>query len=274
MDSDPSLIFYDIASSPPLRTFAANPWKTRLALNYKCVSYRTQWVHLPDITSVRQQLGVPANRTLPDGAPFHTLPVIQDTEKGQLLGDSFEIAQYLDSAYPDGPRLIHPHTTGLTAAFNARVDGIFTKYAILCSQMPFDPAVEDAVKAIFAKRASAMSVDMAAFGGEQREQLLLQMEADLGELAKAYSHTGGTTDYFWRTGGTEKSQSQRPPPGRESAKVFLDGDEPAYADLIVAAWLKMFEAAMPAEDWQRVRGFQSGRWGRLVDALRRCSDIK
>lgn len=267
-------MLYDIASSPPLRTFAANPWKTRLALNFKGINYRTSWVQMPDIGSVREKLGVPANRTLPDGAPFHTLPAVQDTEKGVLVGDSFEIALYLDSAYPDGPTLIRPMTTGLTAAFNARVDGMFTKYAILCSQMPFDPKVADAVKEIFTSRAKTMFVNDLQLSDEQREQLLTAFEADLGELAKAYRHTGGTTDYFWRKTGTDEAQSQRPPPGREGGMPFLDGNEPAYADFTVGAWLKMMEAAMPPEDWQRVRKWQGGRWGQLVDALSKWSEIK
>lgn len=275
MNHEASLVFYDIASAEPRRTFAPNPWKTRLALNRKGIDYRTSWVHMPDIQAVRESLGVPANRTLPDGAPFHTLPVIQDTEKGIIIGDSFEIALYLDKAYPERPHLFHPHTAGLTAAFNARVDGIFTKYAILCSRMPFDAKVADAVKEIFAKRARTMSVENMELGQQQREQLLVAFEADLGELAKAYRHTGGTTDYLWRAGGTDQAQSQRPAEGREDGKPFLeDDDQPVYADFIVGAWLKMCEAAMPPEDWQRVRTFQGGQWARLVDALGKWSDIK
>lgn len=211
MSSEESIIFYDIASSLPLRTFAPNPWKTRFALNFKCLPYRTQWVDMPDIASLREELGVPANRTHPDSTPYHTLPVVQDATTGKLLGDSFEIALYLESAYPEGPSLFRPLTTGLTAALNAHVDGIFTKFASLCSQMPFDPRVEDAVSAMFARRAAATPPDL-QFGNEQPEKMLVSFEAALGELAKAYRHTGGTTDYVWRAGGTEEAQSQRPPP--------------------------------------------------------------
>lgn len=273
MSAEPSIVFYDIASAPPLRTFAANPWKTRLALNYKGLNYRTQWVQMPDITAMREKLHVPANRTLPDGTAYHTLPVIQDTEMGKILGDTFEIALFLDEAYPNMPSLFRRHTVGLTAAFNARIDGIFTKYAILCSQMPFDPSVAAAVGAMFAKRAESMNVTM-KLGSEQREQKMAEFEADLGELSKSYRHTGGTTDYFWRQGGTDKAQSQRAPPGREVGGPFLDGTEPVYADFIVCAWLKMFEAAMLEEDWKRVRSWQGGFWGQIVDALGKWSEIK
>lgn len=181
--------------------------------------------------------------------------------------------QYLDKAYPDAPTLIRPGTTGLTAAFSQYIDGLFTKYAILCTEMPFAPEVADKVKAMFAKRAGAMSVDL-SLGDEQREQMMQQYEASLGELAKAYRHTGGTTDYWWRAGGTADAQRQRPPPGREQGGPFLDGDEPCYSDFIVGAWLKMSEAAMKPEDWQRVRTWQGGLWGRVVDGLSKWSAIK
>ena len=86
------IVFYDIASGPPVRTFAPNPWKTRYALNFKTVTYKTQAVDMPDIASVREQLGVPANRTLPNGSPYHTLPLIHDRTTNQFIGDTFEIA--------------------------------------------------------------------------------------------------------------------------------------------------------------------------------------
>lgn len=271
MASSQSITFYDIASAPPQQTFAANPWKTRLALNFKGIPYQTKCVEMPDITSVREELGVPANRTLPDGTPYHTLPVIVDHGTGKKLGDSFEIAQYLDEAYPSADStLIRQYTTGLTAAFNAHIDGIFTKYAILCSKMPFDPSVADKVKEIFASRAGAMAVDL-QIDDAKLEGMMVAFEASLGELAKAYRHTGGTTDYFWRQGGTDEKQKQR---GREQVGPWLDGDTPCYSDFIVGAWLKMFEASMTKQNWERVRGWQGGLWGRIVDGLGKWSEMK
>ncbi|USW53099.1 Putative glutathione S-transferase, Thioredoxin-like superfamily [Septoria linicola] len=272
MSTEPALTFYDIASALPSRTFAANPWKTRLALNYKGIPYKTRWVQMPDITAVREQLGVPANRTHADGTPYHTLPVVEDHSTGKIVGDTFEIAQYLDNTYPspDGKNLFRPLSTGLTAAHNAHIDGIFTKFAILCSRMPFDPSVQDEVTAIFAKRATTMAVDM-NFGEEQRKAMIGSFEAALGELAKSYRHTGGTTDYFWLPKGTEEAQKQR---GRQEVGPFLDGKDPVYADFIVGSWLKMFEASMPEADWQDVRSWHGGLWGRIVDALKPWSEMK
>lgn len=270
-----TLVFYDIASDKPLRTFSPNPWKTRFALNYKKLPYRTEWVQMPHIRAVREKLGVPANRTLPDGTPFHTLPVIHDPANGgALVGDTFEIAEYLDRTYPDAPRLLRPHTTGLTAAFNARVDTLFTTYTILAAEMPFDPAYRDEIYAIFAGRFGAKSFEDMKLPEAQREPTWTAFEHALGELAKAYRHTGGTTDHFFRPSGTAAEQRQRAPPGREQGSVWLDGDGPAYADFIVGAWLKMMQASMAEKDFQRIRSWHDGLWGRLVDALEPYAEIK
>ncbi|KAK4551412.1 hypothetical protein LTR86_011178 [Recurvomyces mirabilis] len=252
--TDP-IVFYDIASKQPLTTFGPNPWKTRLALNFKGLPYKTQWVQMPDISRVREELGIPANRTLPDGTPYHTLPAMNDN------------ALHLDSAHPDTPRLFRPDTHGLTAAFNAYVDGIFTKHVGLSTKMPFDAAVEEEVMAIFAKRAGVEKLDDVQPSEEERKSLLSSFQSGLGELAKAYQHTGGTTDWIWRPNGTDQAQRQRPPAGRKGTEIQLDGDEFVYADFIVGAWLKMMEGSIPDSEWQLVREWHGGIWGRLVDAL-------
>lgn len=274
MSAAQPLVFYDIASAPPLRTFAPNPWKTRLALNLKGLPYRTEWISMPDIPAARQRLNLPATRTLPDGTPYHTLPALHDPTTATLLGDSFEIALYLDRAYPARPALFRPLTAGLTAAFNAHVDGLFTRHAALCSAMPIDPRIEAEVQAIFARRAGAASWADLQLGAAQRESLLASFEAALGELAKAYRHTGGTTDYVWRARGTDEKQAQRAPEGRAEGAPFLDGEAPVYADLIVGAWLKMMEASLPGEEWAQVRTWQGGMWGRLVEVLDAWAEIK
>lgn len=267
-----SIILYDIASAQPLRTFSPNPWKTRYALNLKRLHYTTKWVQLPDIPSVRQELGVPANRTLPDGSPYHTLPMIHDTSTGAKVGDTFEIALYLDKTYQNAPRLIQPGTTGLTAAFNAQVDGLFTRHVLLADQMPFDAAVAEQIQNIFAQRMGVTTLPKTALNSEDRQKLLAAFENAMGEFVKAYYHTGGTTDYFWSPSGTAVEQAQMK--GREQGGPWLDGDEPAYADLIVGAWLAMMEASMKNEDWERLRSWQGGFWGRLHDALAPLREIK
>ncbi|KAJ7017729.1 hypothetical protein C8F04DRAFT_1259583 [Mycena alexandri] len=79
-----------------------------------------------------------------NGTPFYTLPIIQDPLMGKIVGGSFDIAQYLDAAYPDGPRLPpRPprRSTEVHRTFTAHVDKIFTDgIVILCSHgLPFNP---------------------------------------------------------------------------------------------------------------------------------------
>jgi glutathione S-transferase len=265
MSASDKITFYDIASGPPVRTFAPNPWKTRYALNLKKNAYKTEPVDMPDIASVRQKLGVPANRTLPDGSPYHTLPLIHNPSTGGFIGDTFEIALHLDRTYPAGPQLFRPGTVGLTAALNARVDEMFTKYVALSDNMPFPKESEEKIYGMFSSRFGLSSLDEMAMSAEAREALFVGFENALGEFAKAYRHVGGTTDTVWRATGTATAQAQKQ--GREEVGPYLDGDEPVYADLIVGAWLAMAATCMSEEDWKRVRSWDGGLWGRIHDAL-------
>ncbi len=53
------------------------------------VPFTTTWVDILDIPEVRKALGCPAVRQLDDPA------------SGAVVGDSFDIAEYLDAAFPD-----------------------------------------------------------------------------------------------------------------------------------------------------------------------------
>lgn len=265
MSTDSQIVFYDIASNAPLRTFAPNPFKTRYALNFKKVAYRTHAIDMPDIAEARLKLNAPANRTLPDGSAYHTLPLIHDQFTGSIIGDSFEIALYLDKTYPDGPQLFRPGTVGLTAALNSRVDGLFTKYVALSDSMPFPPESKDRINKIFAARFGLKDLDSMKMSASAREAMFVEFEHALGEFAKAYRHAGGTTDYVWRPSGTAAEQAQNQ--GREEVGPWLDGDGPAYADFIVGAWLGHMAESMPKEDLARVRSWHGGLWARIHDAL-------
>jgi len=272
MASSNEIIFYDIASNAPLRTFAPNPWKTRYALNHKNIAYRTEAVDMPDIASVREKLGVSANRTLPNGSPYHTLPLIHDQSTNAFIGDTFEIALYLDRTYPQHPPLFRPGTIGLVAALNNRVDDLFTKYVALSDIMPFPETSKETINGIFAARFGLTNLEDMALSASAREALFVGFENALGEFAKAYAHTGGTTDTVWSATGTAKAQKQKQ--GREEVGPWLDGDEPVYADFIVGGWLAMAATCMPPRDWERVRAWHGGLWGRVHDALEPLREMR
>jgi len=260
-----NLEFYDIAMRPPdgKHNCAVNPWKTRLALNFKSIPYKTTWVQLPDISRIRQNLNIPACRKFADGTDFYTLPILVDPNTSRKLGDSFDIAVYLQKQYPEANDLFPPQSLDYVynpeteiliplsqcddgeypqyARFNMNVDAAFTSHVMLMAHgMPFDPATAEACKAEFVRRAGVSCWDDFAVGGEVREKIVASFESMLGGLAKLFENTDGP---------------------------FILGHRASYADLIVGAWLMLSSRTLPAEEWELVRGWHGGVFGRLFDAL-------
>ncbi|KAF8188704.1 hypothetical protein BJ912DRAFT_968244 [Pholiota molesta] len=250
MNPSKPIIFYDIGSPLPT-TYAPNPWKTRYALNFKRVQHKTEWVDLPDVVSVRKKLGAPPNRTFFDGTPFYTLPVIQDPATGEIVGDSFDIALYLDRTYTEAtgtPALFPPATVALQRAWNKEVDAIFTPFAILCIHgIPMHPATQEVTRAAFVQRAQKEKWEDFNLQGEERAKKLEELKSKLGELAVFYRDVEGP---------------------------LLGGENPIYADLIVGAWLAFCKFTMPAKEWEAVQTWQDGMWGKLDRALANYTEIK
>jgi glutathione S-transferase len=219
------ILFYDIASGPPVRPFAPNPWKTRYALNFKRANFVTEWVDLSEVTSTRKNLGANPVRFFGDGEPFYTLPVIKDISTNTIVGDSFDIAVYLDKTLPNGP-LLFRHSIGLYAAFNAHVDSIFPTAALLFSHgLPFNPQTAEQCKAEFCRR-SGKKWEELTVSGEERKKVFF----------------------------------------RFSDGPFIGGEQADYADIIVGAWLMFLSHTVT--EWEEIRTWHDGLWGRLHDALK------
>ncbi|KAI0404017.1 hypothetical protein F4802DRAFT_569423 [Xylaria palmicola] len=234
--SDP-ILFYDIASGPPVRPFAANPWKVRYALNFKRADFATEWVDLSEVASTRKALDADAVRFFGDGEPFYTLPVIKDPATGAVVGDSFDIAVYLDAKYPGGLGLFRG-PVGLYAALNAHVDDVFFHGAPLCTGMPLNPATAETSKAEFCRRAGVGTWEELITTGAQRKAIVGAFQARLGETAKLFRFAEGP---------------------------FLGGREADYADILIGGWLMFMSHASP--EWEEIRTWHGGIWGRLHDAL-------
>lgn len=270
-----SIIFYDIAHKPPVleSCCSPNPWKTRLALNFKGVQYSTSWVALPDISKVRQGLGQPACRQFADGTDFYTLPVIQDTATKSTVGDSFDIAIYLQRTYPNsgGGDLFPAQALNYNcvlnseiliplskredggfpeyARFNINVDAAFTSHVqLMVDGIPFDPATIEQSRAEFVRRAGVSSWDDFKLTGEAREKLIESFKNTLGHLAKLFLENDDGP--------------------------FLLGQQASYADLIVGAWLRMAHVTLPKQEWEELRRWHSGVFGQLHDALDKYAEVK
>ncbi|KAI9931141.1 hypothetical protein ASPWEDRAFT_47580 [Aspergillus wentii DTO 134E9] len=262
------IVFYDIAMRPPVtETYSApNPSKTRFALNFKKIPYKTSWVPLPDVSKVRRSLDIPACRQFADGTEFNTLPIIHDPATNSIIGDSFDIAVYLQRTYPDSGAgdLLPPQKLDYVlpqefailvpltersggefpeyARFNNNVDAAFTAHAqLMVGGMPLDPATADQTKAEFVRRAGVSSWDDFALTSEAREKLMVSFRDTLGGLAKLFL--------------------------RDTSGPFLLGKQASYADIIVGGWLRMARVNLPQGEWEEVRSWHSGVFGGLYDAL-------
>ncbi|KAJ5159740.1 uncharacterized protein N7482_006744 [Penicillium canariense] len=269
------IVFYDIAMRPPVgeNCCSPNPWKTRLALNFKGLPYSTSWVALPDVSKVRRSLKVPACRKFADGVDFFTLPIIEDPATESLVGDSFDIAVYLQKTYPtsgagdlfppqaldyvftpDLPTLIPLSECSESdfpeyARFNVNVDAAFTAHTQLSIQcFPFDPATAEISKAEFVRRAGATCWEDFTLVGEQREKMKASFRNMLGGLAELFL--------------------------RDTSGPFLLGTRASYADMIVDGWLRMMRVTIPESEWQELRSWHGGLFGQLHDALEVYAEVK
>ncbi|EEB92371.1 hypothetical protein MPER_09130 [Moniliophthora perniciosa FA553] len=181
-----------------------------------------------------------------DGSPFYTLPVIKDLSTGQIIGDSFDIALYLDKTYPNGPSLFPPSTIGLQRAFNTYVDATFTAFVVLCGEnFPFNPETAEVSKATFARRAGKEKWEDLMIRGEERVKTVEAFRTGLDGLAKAYSHNDGP---------------------------FLEGKDPSYADFIVGGCLAFFKGT--TKEWVDIQTWHDGLWGKLHLALEKYAEVK
>ncbi|KAH6845678.1 glutathione S-transferas-like protein [Chaetomium sp. MPI-CAGE-AT-0009] len=245
-ESPKPITFYDIGSGPCSKPFAPNPWKTRFALNFCSVPYTTVFVPLPSVAATRASLNMPPVRKHADGSDFPTLPIIHDHALSTLVGDSFDIALHLHTHYPTKAShpLFPPNTIPLHRAFNAHADNLFASHGAPLAGywLPFDPATaEQSKKEMLARFGMKGSWEDLKVEGEARVQKMAAFEEALGGLA-----------------GWFVKREEGP---------FLEGAVPMYADLVVGGWLMWLRLLLPGSEWEVLRGWHGGVWGRLADAL-------
>ena len=129
------------------------------------------------------------------------------------------------------------------------VDAAFSAHVQLTVQgFPFDPATAEISKTEFVRRASVTCWEDFALVGEDREKMKDSFRNMLDGLAKLFL--------------------------RDTSGPFLLGTRASYADLIVGGWLRMMCATLPDSEWEEVRSWYGGPFGRLHDALEVYAEVK
>ncbi|ASP70920.1 beta-aryl ether-cleaving protein [Sinorhizobium meliloti] len=193
---------YALSGTDTSRPFSPHVWKTKLSLAHKGLSFDIAPVGFTEIPRLEQ------------GAT-KIVPLLRDGEK--LVSDSFDIALYLEEAYPDRPPLLSGEGGKAMARF---VEG--------WSQTTLHPAIGRI--AIMDIHDSLDPIDRAYFRASREERF--------GRPLEAVAEAGR---------GDLETFSAKLEPIRHMLKFqpFLGGDRPLFADYIVFGALQWARIVSP-----------------------------
>ncbi|KAJ6534997.1 hypothetical protein B0H19DRAFT_1184670 [Mycena capillaripes] len=244
-----SLVFYDIPSTIPSKCWSPNLWKTRYALNFKGIPYKTVWLEYPEIEPLCCEIGAAPTSNKLDGRPHYTLPVIHDLSTGAVISDSTKIASYLDATYPDKPLLMPAGTVALHRAFEDAAHALIAPlypYGLPPSQAKLNPASAEYFRRTREER-----------WGKTLENLAPKGEEDAIQWKKLKDGFGKIDEWILANG----------PGGR-----YVMGDAPCYADMWVAAYILWIKLVLP-DRWEEVKLWHEGRWAKLLLEMKKYETV-
>ncbi|KAK5168170.1 uncharacterized protein LTR77_006738 [Saxophila tyrrhenica] len=126
-------ILYDLPSrGDKPACWSLNPWKARMALNYKGIPYRTEWTEYPDLAPTFKELGIAPNE---EGSTFeYSSPAVRLPD-GSYVMDSRKIALALDIYQPE-PTLHMGYADVIDRAQNAVSGVLGTLAPIVLPRVP------------------------------------------------------------------------------------------------------------------------------------------
>ncbi|KEP49270.1 glutathione S-transferase, amino-terminal domain protein [Rhizoctonia solani 123E] len=225
------IIFYDLINARGV-SWSPNTYKTRLCLEYKGLAYRTEYLALPDIEAKMKELGVPP---IKETSPQYTLPDYSDNPNGKphYIGDSFEIAVYLDEKYPTPqyPSIFKSGTRSLEHLFIHQYLPIIAR-AGSAVVMPKVAHILDKESIEYIKRTRGVSFEpLPVEETEEKWKAFRQKFFDVGK----------SLDY------------------RDEDGPFITGSEPSIADFAMGGWFHLLEQIDPTE-LEKILEWHDGRW--------------
>ena len=192
------ILLYDLCARDKERRFSPNCWKVRMALAHKGLEFETRPTPFTGIRDI-------GNGFSP------TVPVIDDG--GTLVRDSFEIALYLEDAYPDRPSLFKGDGGKSEARFvESWVISVVNASLFSLIVKDIHDQLDDADQAYFRESREAMF-------GMKLEDVQVDKTTGMANLTKTL----------------------KPFDEVLSTNNFLGGDNPTYADFLVFGILKWMD---------------------------------
>ncbi|KAG7086925.1 hypothetical protein E1B28_002841 [Marasmius oreades] len=210
-----------------------------LILNYKKLPYQIHQISPKDIRTKLKSFGILLSE---DGGEtqFTTYPIlfIHDTTTNQVVFDSLDVAEYLDEAYPDTPRVIPRGTRVLQHAFSNNIlSNMFALHPVLCPQLKrhLSPEVLAQQRKILGSK--ILDVEL------EPEEAWRKVKASFEALGKAF--------------------------GRQKGTFIMGEDSPTFADFTLVSFIWCVNVAYGehSQEWDEVRGWASGRIGRLCEEV-------
>ncbi|KAJ2912536.1 hypothetical protein MD484_g7891, partial [Candolleomyces efflorescens] len=237
------ITLYDFAANVPHKSVSPYAWRVRLALNIKGIKHQTEWIEYTEIEKRSKELGIPPSEIKADGKPFYTIPSIYDPSTNTRISDSLKIIEYLDKTYPDTPQIIPPGTSILNATLNWAIGKtVFTLYPVvgpfLISAMPKETS------SIFRGR----------------------FEGRVGATLEEFQNDKALPEKFWAESQEALKAASawfKGSDGQELLHPWIMGENITFADLIVGsglAWVVSSSGGEQSEVWERVGGWDDGRW--------------
>ncbi|KAJ8074043.1 hypothetical protein PM082_012334 [Marasmius tenuissimus] len=239
------ITLYDVGPTSFGKEMGMSPFarSLRFALNYKKIPYTVTEISLLDIEPTAKSIGVaPTPSFIANGAVKYTVPFIHDASnpKPISLSDSFTIAEYLDTAYPDTPRVIPPGTRMLQKTFSDTFTSIHAPMVPLILPTTVErvmpPKVQERLRAVKGDKAVRC-----ALTEEEREKIWETVVGGMRELAEGYSR-------------------------EEDSAFVMGGTSPTWADMLATGllwWVR--EVFGDTKGWKDIAALGDGRIGRLVD---------
>jgi len=245
--SSKMITLYDIPSTVPGKAFSPNTFKTRLAVSFKGLPFKTEWLEMPDIEPTMKKLGAEPTGKNVDGSPRYTLPVIHDDATGKFISDSMKIAEYLEATYPDKPSLFPFDAHAPVCLFNEQVSPTVIQPAVFIYMTGMLPKMNPRTIEFFRRTREAVfkkKLEELEPHGEARVAQFAAAKEGFSKLAAIYSSNGGDKPYFY-------------------------GNVPSYADLILVAYLLWIMTSIGPEnpEWKVIEEWDGGRWGNLLKLL-------
>ena len=178
-------LLYALAGADKARQFSPHVWKTVMSLAHKGLDYETVPVGFTEI------------RAIEDGATA-TVPLLRDGDR--LVRDSFDIALYLEEAYPDRPSLFGGEGGKAMARFiehwsQTILHMAITRIAVLDIHNLLGPADRDYFRQSREQRLGASLEDVAAAGKAEIEAFAAKLQP-LRAMLKGQPFIGGEGPLF------------------------------------------------------------------------------